>query len=126
MTWFSPDHINGLFEAGGAIMLARNCLQLYRDKMVRGVHWAATAFFASWGLWNLYYYPSLGQWWSFTGGCALVSFNVFWLYQMAWYGFIREWVEIMGAPDESWRTVEQALSEAYRDLAEQMGSRDTK
>jgi len=77
--------MNGLFEFFGSIMLWRNVLQLHRDKMVRGVHWSATGFFAAWGYWNLFYYPHLGQWLSFFGGCSIVVANTIWLGQMFYY-----------------------------------------
>lgn len=75
----NPDFINGLFEFAGAAMLWQNVRRLNRDKVVRGVHWSPTLFFTSWGVWNLWYYPSLGQWWSFAGGCAIVLVNALWL-----------------------------------------------
>lgn len=37
------------------------------------------AFFWSWGIWNLFFYPSLGQWYSFVGGIALVAGNTVWV-----------------------------------------------
>lgn len=37
------------------------------------------AFITAWGLWNLYYYPSLDQPWSFYGGVALVCVNTTYL-----------------------------------------------
>lgn len=82
----TPDLINGLFELLGSLVLWRNVRQLYVDKMIRGVHWTATGFFAAWGYWNLYYYPSLDQWWSFAGGCSIVLANTVWLGQMLYYG----------------------------------------
>jgi hypothetical protein len=81
----NPDFFNGAFELTGAFMLARNVLQIHRDKLVRGVHWMPTLFFASWGFWNLYYYPSLAQWWSFAGGIAIVTVNVAWFVLMVYY-----------------------------------------
>jgi hypothetical protein len=72
------DIINGLFELVGAFMTWRNYVQLRRDGEVRGVYWPVTAFFAAWGLWNLYYYPSLGQWFSFAAGVLLVGWNIAW------------------------------------------------
>lgn len=81
----TPDLINGLFEFVGSIMLWRNVLQLHWDKLVRGVHWSATGFFAAWGYWNLFYYPHLNQWWSFAGGMSIVLANTIWLLQMAYY-----------------------------------------
>jgi hypothetical protein len=81
----APDLINGAFEFGGSIMLWRNVYQLYKDKMVRGVHWGPTGFFWVWGLWNLFYYPHLNQWASFFGGLSIVTANGVWLYQMLKY-----------------------------------------
>lgn len=60
-----------------------NVVALYRAKQVRGVNVWATVFFTAWGVWNLYYYPSLGQWWSFAGGVAIVVVNAVWV-AMAW------------------------------------------
>lgn len=77
MLW--PDLINGSFELIGAYFTWRNWLQLRRDRHLAGVYWPTTAFFAAWGLWNLIYYPALGQWASFAGGVLLVAGNVAWV-----------------------------------------------
>lgn len=81
----TPDLINGLYEAGGGLMLIRNVRQLHRDKQVRGVSVLTSAFFASWGWWNLFYYPHLGQWLSFTGGVLVTAVNAVWVGQMLYY-----------------------------------------
>lgn len=81
----TPDLINGMFESIGALMIFQNVRTLHRDKMVRGVHWGPTGFFASWGLWNLFYYPHLEQWFSFVAGAVLVTINTIWLIQMLYY-----------------------------------------
>lgn len=73
------DLINGLFEGLGAILCWFNVTRLRKDKEVKGVSWAVQAFFSLWGIWNLYYYPSLGQWASFWGGVGLVSGNATWV-----------------------------------------------
>lgn len=80
------DFINGSFELFGGLFLLKNVIQLHRDKLVRGVHWVPTTFFMLWGVWNLYYYPHLDQWWSFTGGLLIVSVNAIWVGQMLYYG----------------------------------------
>lgn len=77
MNW--PDMINGLFELFGGILLWKNVSKLYHDKQLRGVFWFPTAFFGLWGYWNLYYYPSLNQWASFSGGMVIVSANTAWV-----------------------------------------------
>ena len=80
-----PDLINGLFEISGGFFILMNVRQMWRDKMVRGVHWGPTLFFTSWGLWNLYYYPHLDQWISFAGGMFIVAVNAVWLAMMIYY-----------------------------------------
>ena len=77
MTW--QDLCNGIFEGGGSIMAWLNVAVLYRAKEVRGVSVSAFAFFAAWGVWNLYYYPHLNQWASFVGGVPLACANVAWV-----------------------------------------------
>ena len=73
------DSINGLFEVIGGCLLWLSVLKLYRDKKVAGVHWLPFVFYASWGYWNLYYYPSLNQWLSFVGGIVVVTSNTAWV-----------------------------------------------
>ncbi len=73
------DLINGSFEIFGGIAMAGNVLRLHKDKQTRGVNGLVQAFFTSWGLWNLYYYPQLGQWVSFAGGLTLVIANAFYI-----------------------------------------------
>lgn len=74
-----PDIVNGLFEGLGALVLYQNVRAIRRDKEVKGIDWRVTLFFTAWGYWNLYYYPSLGQWFSFAGGLAICSMNCYWL-----------------------------------------------
>lgn len=81
----NPDLINGLFEASGALFLLNHCRVLYRAKQVRGASALSTAFFAAWGLWNLFYYPNLGQMFSFAGGCLIVSANLLYVGLMLYY-----------------------------------------
>jgi len=81
----SPDIFNALFELGGSFVLSLNVIRLYQHKVVKGVHYAPTAFFATWGAWNLYYYPYLEQWYSFMAGILLVTVNIIWLGQVYYY-----------------------------------------
>jgi hypothetical protein len=81
-----PDAINGAFEAFGGVMNMINVMRLYRDKGYSGISAVPTAFFTAWGLWNLLYYPILGQWISFTGGLLIVSANAVWVAMALYYG----------------------------------------
>ena len=84
MTW--QDFVNGAFESLGGFFILLSVVKLHRDKTVRGVSWIHVAFFASWGYWNLYFYPHLDQWFSFWGGAFLVAVNTIWLGQLVYYG----------------------------------------
>jgi len=77
------DLINALFELGGAIVTWLNVRKLTQDKEIKGVYWPIWIFFSSWGLWNLYYYPSIGHILSFLAGIILVSGNIAWV-SLAW------------------------------------------
>lgn len=83
MTW--QDATNAGFELLAGVMVLMHCARLYKDKAVRGASWVATAFFFAWGIWNLYYYPHLGQWLSFLGGLSIASANFLWLGMMLYY-----------------------------------------
>lgn len=84
-----PDHVNAFFEGGGALLQTLNVRQLLHDKTVRGVHWGPLSFWTAWGCWNVVYYPSLGQWWSFAGGVSVVAVNAVNLFLM-WRYWPRE------------------------------------
>ena len=75
----TPDFINALFECLGGLFVALSVHQLWRDNQARGVHWGTVLFFSSWGYWNLYYYPSLGQIWSGAGAIGVALVNTSWL-----------------------------------------------
>ena len=79
------DNINGIYELFGGLFILLHCLKLYKHKKVRGVSVASVIFFTSWGVWNLYYYPSLGQWSSFFGGLGIVFFNALHIYLLIYY-----------------------------------------
>ena len=84
------DFTNGCFELAGAMFLAFNVFRLFKDKRVAGVSIATVAFFSAWGVWNLFYYPSLGQWASFFAGIAVVIANVTWVCLALYYSRGRE------------------------------------
>jgi len=75
----NPDLINGLFELVGSYFTWMNAWTLFKEKEIKGVYWPTTVFFTTWGLWNLYYYPALGQSFSFYAGIFLVLGNVVWV-----------------------------------------------
>lgn len=75
----NPDLVNALFEFFAAAVGLLNIRQLLKDKEVKGVSIWPVIFFITWGLWNLYYYPSLEQVWSSIGAFAMLGVNSVWL-----------------------------------------------
>ena len=73
-----PDLINGSFELLAGFFILNHCKKVVKDKKVRGVSIISVAFFTSWGFWNLFYYPHLGQVLSFWGGIIVVFANALW------------------------------------------------
>lgn len=63
----SPDLVNACFELGGAALIWANVRALY----------------AAWGLWNVFYYPAIGQTLSFWAGLGVVAGNLTWC-ALAW------------------------------------------
>jgi len=80
-----PDLVNASFELIGAWFTWRSFVQLRRDRFISGIYWPTVAFFTAWGTWNLFYYPLLGQWWSFFAGIVLLSGNAAWVIQVLIY-----------------------------------------
>jgi hypothetical protein len=81
----TPDMINALFELVGGILITLSIRKLYRTKSAAGVHWAPVSFFTSWGVWNVFFYPMVGQWYSFYAGITVMSVNFVWLSQIIYY-----------------------------------------
>lgn len=81
----TPDQFNGLFELFGGLFILNHCRIVFKDRLVKGVSIISTIFFSLWGIWNLYYYPSLEQWYSFFGGILIASANALWIGLMIKY-----------------------------------------
>jgi len=73
------DALNGSLELLGGLFIAFSIARILRDKEVRGISWIHVGFFTIWGLWNLFYYPHLGQTWSFIGGIGVFVANSIYL-----------------------------------------------
>lgn len=83
------DLINALFESFGGLFVSLSCVRIYRDKQVHGVSMWHAFFFLAWGIWNLAYYPHLGQTWSFYGGIGVVTTNAIWVAMMVYYRYLK-------------------------------------
>jgi drug/metabolite transporter superfamily protein YnfA len=79
------DYINCLIEVIGALLICKNVQVLYRDKIFKGVFLPTIVFFTMWGVWNLFYFPSINQHYSFYGGIFLCLSNLTWIGLVMYY-----------------------------------------
>ncbi len=79
------DSVNAFIELLGGFVLLLNVKRILKDKLVRGMDWRVMAFFTLWGLWNLYYYPQLDQWWSAAAAGWTAAINMIYLSLMIYY-----------------------------------------
>lgn len=75
----TPDIGNAFFEGAGAVILWLNVYRLLKDRRISGVSVLPVVFYTAWGFWNLYYYPSLGQWLSAVAGVGVAIANATWV-----------------------------------------------
>jgi hypothetical protein len=80
-----PDIINASFELGGALTQTLNIKAILADRKVMGVSWLTTLFFSVWGIWNLYFYSDLQQWFSLGAGMALTVTNLLWVFLVFYF-----------------------------------------
>lgn len=82
----TPDIINAGFEFGSSLAVWWNIRQIWLDKGYAGQSLWSLLFFTCFGAWNLYYYPFLHQWASFSAGCSLFIANCIWISLCLFYG----------------------------------------
>ncbi len=80
MLSLSPDLVNAAYEALGGTVIAANTAYAWRVGEIKGVSKPLVWFFWTWGIWNLFYYPHLGQLYSFGCAAFLSVANTWWLY----------------------------------------------
>lgn len=80
------DLINAAFELCGGLFLLPSILSAWQAKKIVGYHWITALFFWFWGVWNLFYYPHLGQWISTFAGLGVTSAATAWLILVLLYG----------------------------------------
>ena len=79
------DKINSGFELAGGFFLMLSIFQVLNDKTVAGVNPIHVGFFVLWGYWNLYYYRSIKQPWSFVASILITVMNTIWLGLLLYY-----------------------------------------
>jgi hypothetical protein len=73
------DTINGGFELFASAFILNHAWALWKSKQAYGISLVSTIFFGLWGLWNVFYYPHIGQMMSFYGGLAVLAANSVWI-----------------------------------------------
>lgn len=82
-----PDIINAFFPTVGCFFVALNIKQLYNDKSVKGIYWVSPLFFYTGQGWSVYFFYTLGKWYSFVAGGLLYCFCMTWFFLMLYYKF---------------------------------------
>jgi len=84
------DIIQACFNIGGALAISTSIRKLYREKVVRGVHWPMIIFFISWSCYNIYFYGNLNQSHSFYAGFTILTAEVTYLYLLIYYTYVEK------------------------------------
>lgn len=79
------DKVNSCLLGLSAILLVLNVRRLYRDKSVSGVSIWPVVLYDVWGFWDLYYFPSLHQWFSMGASFIACCTNAVWLFLAVYY-----------------------------------------
>ena len=79
------DLVNALFLLGATLFMGLNILQLYKDKLVRGVSVLPFIYFLLWNLYSLYYLVHLNQLVSFVLEFAFLCVSLFYVCQILHY-----------------------------------------
>ena len=67
----SPDLINSIFEGVAAVSVLISVRQILKDREVKGVAWLGCLFMPVWSFWNVYFYATLAQGWSFLAAVSM-------------------------------------------------------
>lgn len=78
----SADLFNAFFELFGGAFVMLNVIDIWKKRIVAGQTLTAMGFFTSWGIWNMFYYPLLGQWWSAAGALGVCAVNALMIYSI--------------------------------------------
>lgn len=81
----TPDMYNGMFEAVAGALKIIDIFSIYKDKEVKGFSLIPVCFFVCWAAFNVWFYPAIGQYWSFIGGLFLFATNGIWLAMALYY-----------------------------------------
>ena len=79
----TPDLINAAFELAAAFFILNHARVMIKSKQAYGISLLSTAFFASWGAWNIFFYPNVGQMASFYAGIIFCA-NMFCVSAIIW------------------------------------------
>ncbi len=91
MTGFNldPDVTQACWEGGSAILQLLNVRAIRKSRSIAGIHWLPTAFFAGWGIYNLWFYAALNLPYAWWAGMAITLVNLIWLGHLWYYARAR-------------------------------------
>ena len=71
-----PDLVNTAYECGGGYFVGLNAWDIWKKKSVAGQTLPTMLFFSSWGVANLFVYPSVHLFWSTAGAAVTLLANI--------------------------------------------------
>ena len=83
----NPDLCNFAFLLGGAAFNVLNVRRLLKDGVVMGISPWPMLYFTMWGIFNLWYYWALHQYFSQAAEGLIVTVNAVWLWLYRRYTF---------------------------------------
>ncbi len=85
MTIDFMDLANAGFEGFGSIFALNHARVLYNQKIVRGVSAVSALFFFCWGIFNIFYYHHLDQFFSWAAGICMTAANAIYVGMILYY-----------------------------------------
>jgi uncharacterized membrane protein YfcA len=79
------DIINAIFEVFGGIFAILNCIQLYKDKQVKGISIISAIFFTTWSMWVIYFYYKTENLYSMYASILIGLSEIMWLAMWVYY-----------------------------------------
>jgi hypothetical protein len=81
----NTETIMSVFNYAGTLFLSLNCIQLVKDRSVKGVSLIATTFFVIWSWWNVIYFYKLPDMPSFYSSIPYAIVNTIWISLAIYY-----------------------------------------
>jgi hypothetical protein len=84
------DQFNSIFPVAASLAIMLNIHRLYKDKIVKGIHWASPLVSYSGQISGFILLLSLGQYYSAAASAWFTCLSLVWYCMMIYYNFIKK------------------------------------